>query len=127
MKKIIFLLISVTSLYACKQESKKQEIQRFITGTYVTTYDNEFHRTWDTLIIKQNIAGNQVYDILNAVYYTTTVDGKTLSPVHKKSSAVGLYDDKMNILYEQKHGAIISFDPASNTLQRGAIKYMKIK
>ena len=126
MKPHVLLSILLLVFVACNQKASSNATIDFIPGIYTAYYENEFHKTFDTLVIKQNIAGNRVYDINRAIYYTTMVDGKTLTPVYKKEATVGLFDEKNNILVEQTHGSIISFDPANNTLQKGNIKYKKL-
>lgn len=126
MKHLIITLLIVAFFIACKDLKVKDEIIPFIPGTYIAYYENEFHKTNDTLFIKQEGISKTVYNIKNAIYYTTIIDGRVLTPVYKKEYLTGIYDTKNKILTEQKHGYIIVFNPLEKALSVNGKAYKKI-
>jgi len=126
MKHLIISLLIVAFFIACNGLKGKDEIISFIPGTYIAYYENEFHKTHDTLIIQENITAQNVYEITRRYYYTTVVDGRELTPTYKKEEWTALFDTEHNILNEQKHGSIISFDIENRSLKRGSRAYKKI-
>jgi len=126
MKHLIIFHSLLLLLTACTSNMLKDAIVDFIPGTYIAYYENEFHKTHDTLLIQENKGGNNVYEIIRRYYYTTTVDGKELTPTYKKENWTALFDKEHHILSEQRHGSVISFDPGNKTLKRGNREYKKI-
>lgn len=126
MKHLIISSLIVAFFIACNSLQGKDEIISFIPGTYIAYYENEFHKTHDTLIIQENTAAQNVYEITRRYYYTTVVDGRELTPTYKKEALTALFDEEHNILTDQQHGSIISFDIQQKTLKRGSREYKKI-
>lgn len=126
MKHFIISLLIVVFFIACKGLQGKDEIIAFIPGTYIAYYENEFHKTHDTLIIQENTAAQNVFEITRRYCYTTVVDGRELTPTYKKEALTALFDKEHNILTDQQHGSIISFDIQQKTLKRGSREYKKI-
>lgn len=126
MKHLIIALLIVAFFIACRDVEGKDDIIAFIPGTYIAYYENEFHKTHDTLIIQENTAAKNVYEITRRYYYTTVVDGRELTPTYKKEALIALFDKEHNILTDQQHGSIISFDIRHKTLKRGSREYKKI-
>lgn len=126
MKHLIITVLICAFFAGCKSLSSKNEITAFIPGTYIAYYENEFHKTHDTLLIQENTAAQNVYEITRRYYYTTVVDGRELTPTYKKENWTALYDASNNILTEQRHGSFISFDPKQHHLKRGSRIYQKI-
>ena len=119
MKHLIISSLIVAFFLACNSIKAKDEIISFISGTYITYYENEFHKTHDTLIIQENTAAQNVFEITRRYYYTTVVDGRELTPTYKKEALTALFDKEHNILTDQQHGSIISFDIQRKILKRG--------
>ena len=126
MKHLIISLLIVAFFIACNGLQGKDEIITFIPGTYIAYYENEFHKTHDTLIIQENTAAQNVFEITRRYYYTTVIDGRELTPTYKKEAMTALFDKEHNILTDQQHGSIISFDLANKTLKKGNREYKKI-
>lgn len=126
MKHLILSLLIVAFFIACNGLQEKNDIISFIPGTYIAYYENEFHKTHDTLIIHENTDAQDVYEITRRYYYTTMVDGRELTPTYKKEALTALFDKEHNILTDQQHGSIISFDIHHKTLKRGSREYKKI-
>jgi len=126
MRHLIIAFLIVAFFIACNDLKVKDEIISFIPGTYIAYYENEFHKTHDTLMIQENTAAQNVYEITRRCYYTTVVDGRELTPTYKKEALTALFDKEHNILTDQQHGSIISFDIQQKTLKRGSREYKKI-
>lgn len=126
MKHFIISFLFAAFFLACKSINRKDEILSFIPGTYIAYYENDFHKTHDTLIIQENTTAQNVYEITRRYYYTTVVDGRELTPTYKKEALTALFDKEHNILTDQQHGSIISFDIKQKTLKRGSREYKKI-
>jgi hypothetical protein len=116
-----------SAIAACSTLNSEDEILEFIPGTYIAYYENEFHKTNDTLTIQENTAAQNVYVIKRRYYYTTEVDGRNLTPTYKKEEWTALFDAEHNILMEQRHGSIISFDIENKMLKRGSREYRKLE
>lgn len=123
MKSFIKILFVTGMSAACAYCNKS--IKKFIPGTYVTYYENEFHKVFDTLVIKETCT-NGIYEMEDREFYTTTIDGKILTPKVDREEMQGVFDEKTKTLVDQKHGVLIIFDPKNNTLKRATREYQKI-
>ena len=126
MKHLIISLLIVAFFIACNGLQGKDEIITFIPGTYIAYYENEFHKTHDTLIIQENTAAQNVFEITRRYYYTTVIDGRELTPTYKKEAMTALFDKEHNILTNKQHTYIISFKLTNKTLKKGNREYKKI-
>ena len=81
----------------------------------------------DTLVISQPDAANDFYTIQHNSSYQK-IREKQLQPVEYKSENwTAIFDEKTNVLLEQKEGKQITFLPDKNELMLGSSQFKKIK
>lgn len=123
-------IIVISALFAivgsgCGLIRKKEEIQRYIPGTYVRFSEHEFGRECDTLIISlQNSSVNE-YKIVRRWKYERVVDGHKIMPEYKIKVSVAIFDPGRKLLQETGSGRIYTFE-SSGSLFSGAVKYRKL-
>lgn len=123
MKKL--LIPALTLLSACNGLLKQGSVQDFIPGTYVRAIRQEFAIGGDTLVI--SLMAGTVYLILKKSGYQRILNGKRQPYEHHDLQWTAIYDEKAGLLYEQRYGKVLSFDPKMGCLFVGGTKYRKIK
>ena len=116
-------------LLSCNESRTKhsEKVISFISGTYVRAFEGEFSIGHDTLIISQPDTGNNYYTIKHNSSYQKIRD-KQLQPLEYKSENwTAIFNEKDNVLMEQKKGKTISFLPDQNELLLGGSRFHKIK
>jgi hypothetical protein len=130
MKNVQFLFIAFTTvLFSCSSSKQKQteKITSFITGTYVREFEGKYSKGHDTLIINQPDATNDFYIIQHNSSYKK-ISEKQLQPIeYKTENWTAIFNEKANILLEQKMGKQITFLPDNNELMLGGSHFKKIK
>jgi hypothetical protein len=130
MKNVQFLFVAFASaLFSCSSPQEKQtaKITSFISGTYVRAFEGEYSVGHDTLVISQPDAANDFYIIQHNSSYQK-IREKQLQPVEYKSESwTAIFDEKTNVLLEQKEGKQITFLPDKNELMLGSSQFKKIK
>lgn len=129
MKNIPFLFIAlVMGLLSCnsQQEKKTEKVKSFIFGTYIREFEGEYSIGHDTLIITQSDEGNNFYTIQHKSSFQK-IREKQLQPIEYKSENwTAIFDEKTNVLLEQKKGKQINFLPDKNELVLGGSHFKKI-
>ena len=127
MKALIIIVLIVAA--ACNgNQGTNKSIQTFIPGTYVRHYEGEYSKgAEDTLIINEVSGSANVYSIVRHVSYQRVIDKKIQPREDKTENWTAIYNEKDKILHEQKHGAMISFNPEKKTLMVGSDEYQKIE
>lgn len=120
-----FLIVVITFLSACNGLLKQKDVQDFIPGTYVKPINQPFATGGDTLVISP--AAGTGYLIVKKSGYQRVQDGKPQPYEHHDQQWTAVYDEKAGLLYEQRYGKVLSFDPKTDCLFVGGTKYRKIK
>jgi len=125
MKTLATLVLTI--LVACNS-MHGDSTRSFIPGTYVKHFDDEYFKDGeDTLIISNADEGGNVYPIARHMSYQKVIDKKVQPRENKSEKWMGVYNEQEKVLHEQKHGAIISFDPNNKLLRVGNNEYKKVK
>lgn len=124
MKRLI-VVSSLLLLISCT-ESKQESIQNFIPGTYVRSFQDEFSKGNDTLIIGIRDPRLSLYRIEKRMGYVQQIDGKMLTPQHSVEQWTAVYNREHGQLHEQRKGKVLSFYPDENKLSLGSSEYQKL-
>lgn len=120
-------MIVLLSCNGLQSKNAADKILYFIPGKYVRTFEGEFSIGHDTLTITQPDSKNNYYTIQHNGSYQK-IRAKHLRPLEYKSENwIAIFNDKDNVLEEQKKGKLISFLPDENALLLGESKFQKIK
>jgi hypothetical protein len=104
----------------------KDPTEKFIPGTYIRSSSHEFGKENDTLIVSlQNADANQ-YKIERRWRYQRVLDGNPIEPEYKITTTSGVFNDKEQVLREDKTGLMYSFDIKRNLLFTGSTEYRKV-
>jgi hypothetical protein len=130
MKNVQFLSVAfIAVLFSCSNQKEKQteKITSFIPGTYVRAFEGEYSVGHDTLVIAQPDVANNLYTIQHNSSYQK-IREKQLQPIEYKSENwTAIFDERTNVLLEQKKGKQITFLPGKNELMLGTSQFKKIK
>ena len=125
LKLLSFVLMVI--LFSCNNENSTDKILSFIPGVYVRTFEGEFSIGHDTLTIIQPDLKSNYYTIRHNSSYQK-IREKKLQPLEFRSEKwIAMFNEKDNVLVEQKKGKVISFLPEENSLLLGNSKFHKIK
>lgn len=126
MKTTMLILFATVIINGCNT-SDKDEIIKFIPGTYVRTGQNEFGKEFDTLVITiQNPAAKE-FKIQNRWHYIRRVEGEINVPEYKVKESSGIYNAETKLLEEAETLDHYSFDVKEKALFNGTNKFKKIK
>lgn len=106
--------------------NSSDKILSFIPGTYVRTFEGEYAIGHDTLIITQPNVDNNYYTIKHNSSYQKIREKKLQPLEYKTESWVAMFNEKDNVLVEQRKGKLIAFLPDQNALLLGSSKFRKI-
>ena len=120
MKCLIFFFILLAT--ACNSPKNDTALE----GVYTASYEHEFGRNTDTLILKKSNDGNGVYQITRHTGLIKKLDGKEFPKEVLIKNWVLDYNADKQILTEQKEGKILVWDSNRLTLQLGDRSYKKI-
>lgn len=120
MKNFIFCFILLAT--ACNSAKNDTALE----GVYTVSYEHEFGRNTDTLILKKANDGNGVYQITRHTGLIKKLDGKEFPKEVSIKNWVLAYNADKQILTEQKEGKILVWDSNRLTLQLGDRSYKKI-
>jgi hypothetical protein len=121
------MMVFISVLFAACNNLRKDEVKKFIPGTYIRSSQNEFGKEYDTLVITmQNQSANE-YKILRKWRYDRVLDGKALEPEYKQTKTSGIYDANTNQMQETESLEVFTFDVESKLLFNGTNKFTKIK
>jgi hypothetical protein len=131
MKKTKILLFAlVIALLSCNESQSNhasEKIKSFITGKYIRTFEGEYSKGNDTLIIEQPDANNNYYTIQHKMSYRQIKDNQFLPVEYKTENWIAIFNEQTNLLEEQKKGKMISFLPDEKALLLGNSKFKKIQ
>ena len=116
---IYFFILLVTSCNSTKNETA-------LEGIYTASYEHEFGRNTDTLILKKANDGIGVYQITRHTGLIKKLDRKEFPKEVSIKNLVLDYNADKQILTEQKEGKILVWDSNRLTLQLGDRSYKKI-
>jgi len=97
-----------------------------LEGVYTASYEHEFGRNTDTLILKKANDANGVYLVTRHTGLIRKLDGKEFPKEILIKNWVLNYNADKQILTEQKEGKILVWDSNRLTLQLGDRSYKKI-
>lgn len=120
MKYLIFCLILLIA--GCKSSNNENPID----GVYIASYEHEFGKSTDTLILKKANNGNGLYQITRHTGLIKKLDGKEFPKEILIKNWVLDYNADKQILTDQKEGKILVWDSNRLTLQLGDRSYKKI-
>src|SRR5215210_9426979 len=111
----------ILSAGGCK--SSMYEAVQGLPGTYVRAGQHEFGKEYDTLTVSLvNEAAGQ-YCITRNWQYERVLDGKTLNPEYKSTTATAFYDENTRALKDERAGRLYVLDTDGQTLVAGSNKY----
>ena len=117
-----FILSFLLLAGACNNKKTDTALE----GIYTASYEHEFGRNEDTLILKKANTGSEVYQITRHTGLIKKLDGKEF-PKEVLSETWNLdYDDGKQIFTELREGKILVWDSNRLTLQLGNRSYKKI-
>lgn len=126
--KKILSLICIIVLLSCSDMQKKNATNRilsFLPGTYTRSFEGDYSVGHDTLIISQPDAKTNYYTIKHNSSYQKIRD-KQLQPIeYKTENWIAVFNEKDNVLVEQKYGKLISVLPDQNELLLGEASFKK--
>lgn len=97
-----------------------------LTGIYAASYEHEFGKTDDTLIVKKANEGIGVYQIHRNSGLIKKSEGKEFPKEILTETLTLEFDADKQILKEMRKGKTLIWDNESRTLQLGERKYKKI-
>ena len=115
---LFFILLST----ACNSPKSETELE----GVYTASYEHEFGRNTDTLILKRANDGYGVYQVTRHTGLIKKLDGKEFPKEVLIKIWVLDYNADKKILTEQKEGKVLVWDSNRLTLQLGDRSYKKI-
>lgn len=120
MKYLIFgLLLLATACTSPKNDTS-------LDGIYTASYEHEFGKNDDTLILKKANNGNDVYQITRHTGLIKKLDGKEFpKEIHIETWTLNFNVDKQT-LTELREGKTLVWDNNKLTLQLGSRSYKKI-
>jgi hypothetical protein len=121
MKYLIFCFILLAT--GCNSSKNDSALE----GVYTASYEHEFGKNTDTLILKKANDGNGVYQITRHTGLIKKLDGKEFPKEILIKNWVLDYNSDKQILTEQKEGKILVWDSDRWTLQLGDRSYKKIR
>lgn len=119
-------LIVMSILFLAISCNESKSVQNFIPGTYVRSFQDEFSKGNDTLIIGIRDPRMSLYRIEKRMGYVQQIDGKMLTPQHTVEQWTAVYNREQGQLHEQRKGKVLSFYPEENKLSMGSSEYQKL-
>lgn len=104
---------------------KRNKVEDWITGVYIRLVSNDFSQGADTLTITKKSSSQ--FLIKRRSSYRLLLDGQVFDPEYKTEDWLGVYDDRTQLLHEQQHGKVLSFQPGERTMKVGTAEYKKIQ
>jgi len=126
LKLLSFAFIAIV-LSCNNNKNSTDNILSFIPGVYVRTFEGEFSIGHDTLIIIQPDLRSNYYTIQHNSSYQKIREKKLQPLEYKFENWIAMFNEKDNVLVEQKKGKVISFFPEENNLLLGNSRFHKIK
>lgn len=126
MKILLLVHIIPLLLCGCGLVKVKDEVQKFIPGTYTRFSAHEYGTEYDTLVISiQNSSAGEYRIVRRWKYERITNDGR-IEPDYKIKVSSGIYIPKHRLLQETETGDFFSFDVRKKILFDGPVKYEKL-
>lgn len=120
------LIIAFISCNGTQNRIATEKVKSFIAGTYIRTFEGEYSKGDDTLIIDQPDENNNYYRIQHKMSYQQIKDKKPLPVEYKTENWTAIFNEQTNVLEEQKKGKRLSFLPDEKALLLGGSKFKKI-
>jgi hypothetical protein len=120
MKYSIFCFLLLAA--ACKNSNNDKSLE----GIYTASYEHEFGKNTDTLILKKANNGNGVYQITRHTGLIKKMDGKEFPKEVLTNSWVLNYNADTKTLTELREGKTLVWDGNRLTLQLGIRSYKKL-
>jgi hypothetical protein len=131
MKKIKFIsIVCVIMLASCNEMENKmatEKVKAFVAGTYIRSFEGEYSVGNDTLVIVQPDENNYYYIIKHRMSYRTIKDKKPLPVEYRRENWTAIFNERTNLLEEQKKGKKLSFLPDENALLLGGSRFKKVE
>jgi protein involved in sex pheromone biosynthesis len=122
--KATFKMMTAAILLLAACQSKNNQTEDFISGTYVNAAKGEYAIANDTLIIKQVDDNN--YQITRRTTYQAIRDGKLLPKHSKVENLNAAWDSNKQELDELITGRVFRFDTNKKLLLINQAAYQKI-
>lgn len=116
------LIISVWVFSACN-ESGYSKLK--IEGIYVSSYESEFGKAMDTIIIAPLNRG--MFYLVRRVGYRRIVNGKQGAYEHSTDSSICSFNETTAQLQEQRHGRVYALARGGKELVMGGSAYKRIQ
>jgi hypothetical protein len=116
------MIAAICLLAAC--QSKINQMQDFIPGTYINAAKGEYAIANDTLTIKQTDGNN--YQITRCTSYRAIRDGKLLPEHSKIENLSAVWDSNKRELDDLISGRAFRFDPDKKLLLINQASYQKL-
>ena len=104
----------------------KDQLQRFIPGTYIRFSQHEFGKEYDTLVISLQSAAANEYKIVRRWKYERQVIGQRMEPAYQIKASAAIFDTTHHLLQEITTGRIYIVDVSGKCLFSGTVKYTKL-
>jgi hypothetical protein len=117
-----FMICFLFFVAACSSSNNNSALD----GVYTASFEHEFAKTEDTLILKKANDGNGVYQITRHSGVIKKLDGKVFPKEILTDTWTLEYNADKQTLTELKEGKILVWDSNRLTLQFGATAYKKI-
>lgn len=117
-----YLIICMLLFVAACSDSNNNVV---LDGVYTASFEHEFAKTKDTLIVKKANNGNGVYQITRHSGVIKTMDGKIFPKEILTDTWTLEYNADKHILTELKDGKTFIWDSNKLTLQFGETTYKK--
>lgn len=129
MRRLNFLFVLAFVVFSCNglQTKNSNKLLSFIPGTYTRVFEGEFSKGHDTLSITRPDENNNYYLIAHNSSYQKIRAGQLQAVEYKSENWTAIYNEKDNVLVEQKKGKLISFLPEQDALLLGSNRFNKIK
>ena len=118
-----YFILSILLLAAACNNKKTDTA---LEGIYTASYEHEFGRSDDTIILRKTNTVNGVYQITRHTGLIKKLDGKEFSKELKSETWNLDYDDSKQTFTELREGKILVWDSNRLTLQLGNRSYKKI-
>lgn len=118
-----YLVLSAL-IFAVACNSKTEEPA--LVGIYATTYENEFSKGDDSLIVTKANSGEGIYQIARHIGVVKTLDGKQFPKEVISETWTLKYDPEKQTLFDLNKGKTVIWNSGKVTLQLGNREYKKV-
>ncbi|MDN3657804.1 hypothetical protein QWZ08_19285 [Ferruginibacter paludis] len=119
--KYVFICILIF-IFSCRSSENSAALD----GIYTASFEHEFAKTDDTLVLKKANEGNGVYQIVRHSGVIKKMDGKTFPKEVLNDTWTLDYNPDKQTLTEVRNGKTLIWNSGNLTLQFGETTYKKI-